>query len=287
MDSSTLLYLAGFFFILGAGIVGVIWIIVTLTRGNQHKGKGNSSQEPNLSVLARLMRDLQTQNLVVEMDGKTFTAVDELSPAQQRRLGITSSVLAKWLTQPTLTPPQPSPDLPTPATPDDAESAIPAVTPAPVAQSVPAVAASPATDADPLGLNQLPDFGDWVPTESVQADSTDHHVPPFALESTPEVKPVSTQLPDVVGGILNPTPTSAPVFKSIAMQINDILQERITGTGFEKRGITVSDGPDHGVLVTMDGQKYPGVKDVPDEEVRNLIRTSVLEWEKQSKPSSK
>jgi hypothetical protein len=41
------------------------------------------------------------------------------------------------------------------------------------------------------------------------------------------------------------------------------------------------------VLVTLDGQKFPGVKDVPDDDVRNLIRSSVLEWEKQSKPSSK
>jgi hypothetical protein len=71
------------------------------------------------------------------------------------------------------------------------------------------------------------------------------------------------------------------------MQINDILQVRISGTPFERRGISVSDGPDHGVLVTLDGQKFPGVKDVPDDDVRNLIRSSVLEWEKQSKPSSK
>ena len=71
------------------------------------------------------------------------------------------------------------------------------------------------------------------------------------------------------------------------MQIDDILQARIAGTPFENRRITVTDGPDHGVVVTLDGQKYPGVKDVPDEEVRNLIRSSVMEWEKQTKPSSK
>jgi hypothetical protein len=104
----------------------------------------------------------------------------------------------------------------------------------------------------------------------------------------PEVKPVSTSITDVVGGILTPTPTLAPpVFKSIAMQINDILQTKLAGTPFETRGIAVNDAPDRGVVVTVDGEKYAGVKDVPDEEVRNLIRSAVMDWEKQSKPSAK
>jgi len=41
----------------------------------------------------------------------------------------------------------------------------------------------------------------------------------------------------------------------------------------------VNDAPDHGVMVTLDGNKYPGLKDVPDEEVRKAIRAAVLEWE--------
>jgi hypothetical protein len=145
----------------------------------------------------------------------------------------------------------------------------------------------PATQADPAWLEALPDISDWIPAETVPSDTVDHHIPPFSVEPNPEVKPVSTNLPDVVGSFLNPTPTPAPVYKSIAMQIDDILQARIAGTPFESRRISVSDGPDHGVLVTMDGQKYPGVKDVPDEEVRNLIRSAVLEWEKQTKVISK
>ena len=71
------------------------------------------------------------------------------------------------------------------------------------------------------------------------------------------------------------------------MQINDILQTRIAGTPFEARAIAVNDAPDHGVVVTVDGEKYQGVKDVPDEAVRNLIRSAVMEWEKQSKISAK
>jgi hypothetical protein len=78
-----------------------------------------------------------------------------------------------------------------------------------------------------------------------------------------------------------------PEFKSIAKQINDILQARLAGTQFEARGITVNDAPDRGVMVTLDGEKYQGVKDVPDEEVRNLIRSAVVEWEKIGKAGTK
>jgi hypothetical protein len=288
MDSSTLLYIAVFFFILGAGIVGLSWIIVTLVRGVMHREKGSSSQDPDLSVMARLMRDIQTQDLVVEMDGKTFRSVSDLSPAQQRRLSFTASVLAKWLSQPNPAIAQASPDQSLPALmPDDVQLAEFARAPEPATQPVPPAEPMPVAEVEPFKLDQLPDNGDWIPADTVPTQSEDRHFPPFASEPTPEVKPVSTKLPDVVGGILNPTPTPAPVYKSIAMQINDILQVRISGTPFEKRGITVSDGPEHGVQVTLDGQKYPGVKDVPDDEVRNLIRSSVLEWEKMGKSSSK
>jgi hypothetical protein len=40
-------------------------------------------------------------------------------------------------------------------------------------------------------------------------------------------------------------------------------------------------------MVTLDGEKYQGVKDVPDEEVRNLIRSAVVEWEKIGKAGTK
>jgi hypothetical protein len=129
-------------------------------------------------------------------------------------------------------------------------------------------------------------MSDWIPAEAVAVASVEHHVPPFTPEPDEQVQPVSTQISDVVSGILNPAPPAAPMFRSIAMQINDILQEKIVDTQFESRGISVSDGPDHGVLVTLDGKKYSGVKDVPDEEVRSVIRTAVLEWEKQGKSSS-
>jgi hypothetical protein len=251
MDLSTL-YLAGFFFILGAALVIIIWVLVVIIRRITRKGKTTGVVDPNVAEVARLMRNVKTQDLVVEMDGKIFNAANDLSSSQQHRLSLASSVLAKWLGLP-------APDAP------------------PAPEGLPA-SASPATPIQE---------SDWVPAETVPAEPQTTGVPPFMAEPKPDVKPISTGLVDVVGGILSPTPTPAPVFKSIAMQIDDILQSRIAGTPFEARGITVKDAPDHGVVVTLDGEKYPGVKDVPDESVRNLIRSAVMDWEKQSRASSK
>lgn len=232
---------------MGAAVVGIIWYLQGVARGAISKGKNVTRPDPNLAEVARLMRDKQTQDLVVGMNGKTFRVANELNPAQFRRLTFTSTVLAKWLAE---TSPAPLPtEEPSTTTPEDA-----------------------------------PEENEWLPAETVQEEAQYDHIPPFMIEPVEEVKPVSTKLTDMVGGIFNPTPTPAPEFKSIAMQINDILQEMIADTPFDDRGITVNDAPDHGVMVTMDGEKYPGVKDVPDEEVRNLIRSAVVEWEKGAIP---
>ena len=288
MDSSTILIIAGFFFILGAGIIGLIWVIISLVRGSQSKARGSASSDPTLSVMASLLRDVKTQDLVVEMDGKSFKSVSELSPAQQRRLGFTASVLSKWLSQTTLPGDATSSDLALPAAaPETTESSVPAVEPGSVSSPVAAGEPVSAVQTDSLAGETPPDFSDWIPAEAVPIETIDHHTPPFSDELSSDVKPVSTSLTDVVAGMLNPTPSSTPVYKSIAMQIDDILQARISGTQFAGHGIAINDGPDHGVVVILDGQKYPGIKDVPDEAVRDLIRSSVLEWEKQHKASSK
>jgi hypothetical protein len=272
MDSTTLLIIAGFFFVIGAAVVGIIWSLIGLIRRGTRKSKPPDMTADNLEEIARLMRDTQTQDLVVEMEGKPYNAVQELSSIQLHRLNFTSNVLVDWLGRHADSEPEVKADISTP------------IEQTPTTEQTPAP--EPVGNVEPALPVDVPDTNEWIPAETLPTDPTIPHVPPFEVEPEPEVKPVSTELPDVVGGIINPTPKPAPVYKSIAMQINDILQERIAGTPFESRGITVSDAPDHGVSVSLDGEKYPGVKDIPDESVRDLIRSAVMEWEKQGKANS-
>jgi hypothetical protein len=261
----TTLLLAGFFFLMGAAVMGIISYLQNVASGNYRKGK-RVKPNPNLAEVASLMRDKTTQDLVVAINGNTYRAATELNPGQLRRMHFTSKVLEKWLAD---TPPAPLSEAP------GAESSLEPD----ASQPSPVESASPG----PLGIPE-----EWIPAESAPMEQKSELPSAFIVPELPdEVKPVSTQISDVVGGILNPAPAPTTEFKSIAMQIDEILQEMIANTPFEERGISVNDAPDHGVMVTLDGNKYPGVKDVPDEEVRNLIRSAVVEWEKTSKFSSR
>jgi len=236
------LLIAILFFVIGAAVVGLIWYFQSVMKKGRAGSKNSAATGTDQTEIARLIRDNQTQDLVVHMEGNDYKTAHELTPALQRRLGFTSNVLVNWLGAATAQP--------------AAEGE---------AQSVP-------DEGNPAEAWQMSDA-------VVTPESHTEYVPPFATEAATEVKPVSTSLSDVVGGILNPTPAPAPQFKSIAMQINDILPAQLAGTALESRGITVNDAPDHGVMVTVDGAKYPGLKDVPDDEVRKAIRAAVLEWE--------
>ncbi len=256
MNLYSTLLLAGFFFLMGAAVIGIIWYLQSVASGNFRKGKKAEKPDPNLAEVARLLRDKTTQDLVVTMNGHTFRQAAELNPGQSRRLHFASNVLVKWLA----TAPPPAPAEP------GAET----------------------TQGEP-GATTFPADEEWIPAESAPVEAEPKVVPPFTSEPNAEVKPVSTQFSDVVSEIIKPAASGPKTteFKSIAAQIDEILQEMIADTPFEQRGITVNDTPDHGVMVTLDGKEYPGVKDVPDEEVRNLIRSAVAEWEKGGKFSSR
>jgi hypothetical protein len=70
--------------------------------------------------------------------------------------------------------------------------------------------------------------------------------------------------------------------KSLAEQVDEILQKRITESPLAGRKISLSDAPDGGLLVLVGNEKYYGVDEVPDDQVRNMIRDAVEEWKKLS-----
>jgi hypothetical protein len=73
--------------------------------------------------------------------------------------------------------------------------------------------------------------------------------------------------------------TSPTQSKSIAAQIDDILQGQIAGSPLEMHGVHLKEIPDHGVVVIVDTHQYQGIDDVPDTEVRSAIKHAVQTWE--------
>ena len=68
--------------------------------------------------------------------------------------------------------------------------------------------------------------------------------------------------------------------ESIVAQIDQILQAKIEGTDLEERGIRLIEGTDQGMLIEIGLNKYTEIDAVPDEQVRQLIRISVADWER-------
>jgi len=67
--------------------------------------------------------------------------------------------------------------------------------------------------------------------------------------------------------------------KSIAAQIDEILQEKIEGTEMAQRGVRLLELPNKGMVVMIGLDQYGGVDEVPDDEIRSMIKSAVAEWE--------
>jgi hypothetical protein len=109
--------------------------------------------------------------------------------------------------------------------------------------------------------------------------------PSSALQSTTEIAPPKKQKISVNSGE-KPSrpaasePTNTAPIKSIAAQIDDILQEKLESSPLKDRAIRIMELEGKGVVVMIGLDQYEGVSEVPDPEVRALLRECVMEWER-------
>ncbi len=78
---------------------------------------------------------------------------------------------------------------------------------------------------------------------------------------------------------LQPKSAIAEPPKSIAMQVDEILQKKLVERGWNKRGIRLMELPNKGMVVLIGLNQYATVDEVPNPEIQALIRASVREWE--------
>jgi len=76
----------------------------------------------------------------------------------------------------------------------------------------------------------------------------------------------------------------APVATGIVGQIDTILQARLMGTSLEGRGIYLSNSPEGGVIVNVGLQKFNGIDEVTDPEIKAALRAAITEWENKYTP---
>lgn len=67
--------------------------------------------------------------------------------------------------------------------------------------------------------------------------------------------------------------------KSIVAQIDEILQTDLENTPLADLGVRLIEGPDQGMVIEVGMSRYTDIDEVPEAEVRRLIRQAVSEWE--------
>jgi len=131
----------------------------------------------------------------------------------------------------------------------------------------------------------------WLEGKPAAAPSMSATPPP----PPPQPAPAQTAVPpSPATPAIQPTPAKpATIAKedrpntpanSIVAQIDSILQTRIAGTSMEERGVFLAQSPEGGVMVYVGLNKFMGVDEVPDEEIKSVIRAAIAEWEKKYTP---
>ena len=106
--------------------------------------------------------------------------------------------------------------------------------------------------------------------------------PPFVVQEPPVTKPSMNPINVFARAIQADARAPVPPPKSIAAQVDEILQEMLKGSDLESRAIRLLELPGKGMVVMIGLDQYDGVGSVPDEAIRTMIRAAVAEWEKRT-----
>jgi hypothetical protein len=72
--------------------------------------------------------------------------------------------------------------------------------------------------------------------------------------------------------------------QSIVEQIDAILHAQLAGTPLMEKGIRLQESPEGGVIVWVGINKYQGLEDVPDDQIKAVIRAAISAWENKYTP---
>jgi hypothetical protein len=104
---------------------------------------------------------------------------------------------------------------------------------------------------------------------------------PAPANSQPVVKPILNPFEIVVKAFQ--TDVKKPdTTKTLAEQVDEILQEKLAESPLRDKGIRLIDTLDRGLVVLVGLEKYDGVDAVPDEQVKAVLREAVDEWGKRA-----
>jgi hypothetical protein len=230
-------------------VVGVVigFLLAALSRPSSAE---DEKKKKTMAEIARLWRDRKSGKVSVEINRKLYTSPSEMRAEQQAALSKALDELQLWLG-------------------GDDLVARALVTPEPLP-------ASQKLSTPPFKPASEPQAASLVAASSV---TQTYFSPP-----EPEVKPPSMQIGDILSQAFTTDKSKAAKApaKSIAAQVDEIIQEKLPGSPFKNRIISVTELPGRGLLVRVDDLSYEGIADVADPEIRQFLRDCVSEWEHRS-----
>jgi hypothetical protein len=228
--------------IAGAGIIIglLLGLMINALRGDSSKHSAPSESSVRGIDNILLWHDPEGGNLIVDLDGTTFVRLDEMRPEQRSRLDTIYTQLKRFMGIQE-TAPRPSPVTPQVETPAQV-----ALTPQVVKPAQAAFISQPSGTPIPIV-----ERAETIVVKPATGDKKGAKKPP------PEpVKPLN-----IVG------------------EIDDILQDMITGTPLFERGLQLVETPSHSIAVWIDKHQFENIEAVTDPEVQQVIHAAVKKWE--------
>jgi hypothetical protein len=119
--------------------------------------------------------------------------------------------------------------------------------------------------------------GPVVTTPAASASQAGSLAAPAPENPQPVTKPSLNPL-DVIVNAFQTDVGKPNTVKSLAEQVDEVLQEKLAESTLRGRGIRLLDLPGKGLVVLVGLDKYDGIDAVPDEEVKAILHAAVDEW---------
>ena len=247
--------------LVGFGVGALVGFLLSDLR---HASKSSQAKRNrNLNEIMTVYQDRMTGELAIEIKKRLYKRAGELKEKTLQALFILLDNLRSWIGEPKT---------------DQVFSAVTLEQPSKVEEELDIVPPSETITPMNEGSTEIPGPAPATLTkeELILLQSITEN------EIVPEISPPSMNLTDVLSRAISPeivkeTPLES---KSIALQVDEILQEKLTSSPFSEHTVRLLELPETGMVVIVDDALYEGVNDVPDPEIQQIIRNSVAEWER-------
>lgn len=214
--------------------------------------------DPIANEVLRVLRDRLTGRVLLEINGKRYTQLSEVTESEVRRALLLTlrdlqefaglSALTVGVAPASATPPAPAPARPAAPPPAPAEPPAPQASAADVEAVLSQLNAAPLPRPDeahaPLKLPSMNIFKQMAQAREVSAR---------------EIAPI----------------------KSVAQQIDDVLQHLILGTPFARQNLHVASDPAGNVVFEVGADLYRSVEEVPDRNLQVVFQEAIRRWEQE------